>query len=93
MQGLKHINDVGKDEDADKVLEDEAEKKDVKEGEESDDDEWTADELQNDLDDLIKSDYTSLLLEHEEHIRSPPADGSVRESSCLPIFCVKSSLT
>ncbi|KAF6762433.1 glucosidase II beta subunit-like-domain-containing protein [Ephemerocybe angulata] len=35
---------------------------------------WTADELDSELDDLIGTDYTSLLLEHEDHINTPTED-------------------
>ena len=35
---------------------------------------WSADEIQRDLDGLLETDYISLLLAHEEHIRLPPSD-------------------
>jgi protein kinase C substrate 80K-H len=37
---------------------------------------WSAERLDQDLDSLVGSDYVSLLLEHEEHIRSPPKSSS-----------------
>ena len=35
---------------------------------------WSVDEIERDLDGLLETDYISLLLAHEEHIRSPPSD-------------------
>ena len=40
---------------------------------------WSAEKLETDLNGLFNSDYVSLLIEHEEHIRSPPSD-----SICKP---------
>lgn len=77
---LPHINDVKKDgdsdaeeiKDAEKVEEVEAPEEELEEGE------WTAEELEKDIDPLLNTDYVSLLLEHEEHIRSP-LEGSMRK--------------
>ena len=78
LAGLPHINDVGKDE---------AAKVEVKlEGnslEESMEPEmWSTSQLESELNDLLetKTDYVSLLLEHEEHIQTPEED-SVRAYS------------
>lgn len=82
IAGLPHINDVGKD-----AVSDEEAGIDDKEGsevaatpvaEEEESEMWTAEELESDLDELLKSDYISLLLEHDEYVQSPP-EGSVRE--------------
>lgn len=37
----------------------------------SDENPWTPERLDNELDTLLKGDYVSLLLEHDEHIRAP----------------------
>ncbi|KAF9268338.1 hypothetical protein L218DRAFT_954698 [Marasmius fiardii PR-910] len=66
IAGLKHINDVGRDEDEKK---EEEKKEEVVQDE--DDDMWTVEELENDLDGLLRTDYVSLLLEHDEHVRTP----------------------
>lgn len=38
--------------------------------------EWSEEELEN----LLKTDYESLLFEHDEHVASPPP-GSIRKSA------------
>jgi protein kinase C substrate 80K-H len=35
---------------------------------------WNAHEIERDLDALLETDYVSLLLAHEEHIRSSPSE-------------------
>ncbi|KAL0575900.1 hypothetical protein V5O48_006073 [Marasmius crinis-equi] len=73
IAGLPHINDVGKDQADEKKEEAVVEKK---EEEVLDEDAWTAEELEKDLDGLLNSDYISLLLEHDEHVRNP-VEGSL----------------
>jgi protein kinase C substrate 80K-H len=72
LAGLPHINDVkkGDGEEGEVVEETRAPKLE----EPVNDDLWTADELDNELDDLLQSDYTALLLEHEDHINAPTED-------------------
>ncbi|CAK5262659.1 unnamed protein product [Mycena citricolor] len=48
------------------------------------DDQWTAEELETGLDDLLDSDYVSLLMEHDEHVQSPPAAAVFNMRSYLP---------
>lgn len=87
---LPHINDVGKDGDKDTDVsdaeagsddgeEDSKVEEEKKEEEELEEGMWTAEELEKELDDLLQTDYVSLLLEHEEHVVSP-AEGSICES-------------
>jgi protein kinase C substrate 80K-H len=45
----------------------------------ADDGMWSAKKLENDLDGLVGADYVSLLLEHEEHIRTPHDENSICE--------------
>ena len=71
LAGLPHINDVKKGDGEDDVVE---ETREPKLEEPVNDDLWTADELNNELDDLLQSDYTALLLDHEEHISAPTED-------------------
>ena len=73
IAGLPHINDVGKDQADEKKEEVSTEKK---EDEVLDENAWTAEELEKDLDSLLNSDYVSLLLEHDEHVRTP-AEGTL----------------
>ncbi|KAJ3857201.1 glucosidase II beta subunit-like-domain-containing protein [Lentinula lateritia] len=78
IAGLPHINDVGKDSVSDEEagVEEDTVSDVVQTKEEVDDEMWSAEELENDLDDLLNSDYISLLLEHDEYVQSPP-EGSV----------------
>lgn len=81
IAGLPHINDVGKDTVSDEeagVDEEGSEVAAKPVAEEEESEMWTAEELENDLDELLKSDYVSLLLEHDEYVQSPP-EGSVRK--------------
>ncbi|KAJ4492732.1 endoplasmic reticulum protein [Lentinula edodes] len=78
IAGLPHINDVGKDSVSDEEagVEEDTVPDVAQTKEEVDDEIWSAEELENDLDDLLNSDYISLLLEHDEYVQSPP-EGSV----------------
>lgn len=74
LAGLPHIGEAEKEAESENISEEEL-------GSDEDDKEvpleegmWTAEELENQLDSLVNSDYVSLLLEHEEHIRSPASD-------------------
>ncbi|KAF5357648.1 hypothetical protein D9758_007540 [Tetrapyrgos nigripes] len=80
IAGLPHINDVGKNGGDSDVSDEEAgisdSSENVEEEEELEEGMWTKEELDKELDDLLKSDYVSLLMEHEEHVRSP-VEGSL----------------
>ncbi|KAE9398280.1 hypothetical protein BT96DRAFT_976528 [Gymnopus androsaceus JB14] len=80
IAGLPHINDVGKDSVTDEeagVDESSGDLQVAKPAVEEEESEfWTAEELENDLDDLLKTDYVSLLLEHDDYAQAP-AEGSV----------------
>ncbi|KAH6896412.1 endoplasmic reticulum protein [Coprinopsis sp. MPI-PUGE-AT-0042] len=102
LAGLPHINDVKKgdsattdditvnevDVDADEssLVEDIEEEKPV------DDGLWTKEQLDLQLQGVINTDYTNLLLEHEEHIGQPAEDTLLWDvtnylpSSLLPIY-------
>jgi protein kinase C substrate 80K-H len=78
LAGLPHINDVRKDgESRDDTKKSESEAKDEDgdgdgDGKEKQDDSmWSAEKLEKELDGLVGTDHVSLLLEYEEHIRSP----------------------
>lgn len=76
LAGLPHINDVGKDGDDEEELgSDEAEE----EEEELEEGMWTAMQLEHQLDDLLDTDYDSLLIEHDKFVGSPASPSSVRE--------------
>lgn len=79
LAGLPHINQVDK-EDSESHEDTETEAKDA--GVLLEEGEWTAEQLENELDSLAETDYVSLLLEHEEHIRSP-IEGSIRKFAVL----------
>ncbi|KAH9483089.1 Glucosidase 2 subunit beta [Psilocybe cubensis] len=70
---LPHINDVGKDSEAEKPSENES---DEEEEEALEEGMWDAGQLEHQLDGLISTDYLSLLLEHEEYINGPQ-EGSI----------------
>jgi protein kinase C substrate 80K-H len=79
---LPHINDVRKDgesADSKQDAETNSEVEDEKGGEDQDGGMWSAEKLEKDLDELVKTDYVSLLLEHEEHTRAPEGELSIRE--------------
>lgn len=102
MAGLPHINDVKKgeavevdditvneddiDDDESSSVEDKEEEKPV------DDGLWTKEQLDLELQGVISTDYTNLLLEHEEHINQPVEDSLLWDisnylpSSLLPIY-------
>ena len=71
LAGLPHINDVGKDKEGENK--DEAVKQETVPDTEEPLEEgiWTVDQLQDQLDALLATDYVSLLLEHEEFIQAP----------------------
>jgi protein kinase C substrate 80K-H len=75
LAGLPHI---GVEEDAQAAEAGEVAKKEEeaveekKEDEEEDDEEWTAEDLSTGLDDLLNTDYVSLLLAHDDHVQTPP---------------------
>ncbi|KAJ6627392.1 glucosidase II beta subunit-like-domain-containing protein [Mycena sp. CBHHK59/15] len=52
--------------------------------EEVNEDEWTAEDLENDLDDLLNTDYVALLMAHDEHVRTPPPGSLFNIKSYLP---------
>jgi len=72
--GLPHINDVKKD---DETEEEEGSDSVEEETEELEDGMWSEGQLEYQLDDLLNSDYDSLLLEHEKHTGSPTAADSL----------------
>ncbi|KAJ7590752.1 glucosidase II beta subunit-like-domain-containing protein [Mycena floridula] len=78
LAGLPSSNERGK-EDAEAEVQEEASAETTKpevEEEVLPEGAWTADELENQLNPLLETDYVGLLLEHEEHIKSPP-EGSI----------------
>lgn len=75
--GLPHINDVGKEqaeEGSDEEGSDDVGETGNEELEDVEAGAWTAEELERDLDDLLSSNYESLLLEHEKHIGAPTTE-------------------
>lgn len=69
LAGLPHINDIKKGEEATTE-----ESTTPTEETPEDDGLWTKDELDLELDDILQTDYTQLLLDHEEHINAPTGD-------------------
>ncbi|KAG7445989.1 uncharacterized protein BT62DRAFT_949940 [Guyanagaster necrorhizus] len=78
LAGLPHINDVGKDSSETDEPNNEAEGDESPPEEILEDGEWSVEELDNDLDKLLKTKHVELLLEHDEYVRSPPP-GSLSE--------------
>ncbi len=87
IAGLPHINDVGKDDQEEEKSEEEASTEDV-EAEDSEEGEgdglWTAMQLEHQLDDLLKTDYDALLLEHDNYLGAPASPTSIRR---FHLFC------
>ncbi|KAJ7367858.1 glucosidase II beta subunit-like-domain-containing protein [Mycena albidolilacea] len=87
LAGLPHI---GVEEDAQAAEAGEVAKKEEeaveekKEDEEDDDEEWTAEDLSTGLDDLLNTDYVSLLLAHDDHVQTPPPSSLFNVRSYLP---------
>lgn len=79
LAGLPHINDIKKD----NVDEDDVDEGPLDDKEEVvEDGLWTPDQVESQIDGIIQTDYTALLLEHDEHINAPIED-SLRESFAL----------
>jgi protein kinase C substrate 80K-H len=77
LAGLPPIQDRDKEKDADSTADEEAGIVDESKTEEVlEEGAWTAEQLESDLDGLLATDYVSLLLEHDDHARTP-AEGSV----------------
>ncbi|KAG6897675.1 hypothetical protein C0992_012424 [Termitomyces sp. T32_za158] len=66
LAGLPHIGEVEGGEAGDNVP-----AKEEPTTPDGDENPWTQERLDNELDTLLKADYVSLLLEHDEHIRAP----------------------
>ena len=81
---LPHINDVKKDE---PVTEAEL-GSDEAEAEEAAEEGWTVEDLEQELPGLLRSDYESLLIEHEKHIGTPATSTeSLRKCSVVLVYC------
>lgn len=77
--GLPHI---GVEEDAIAEAEESTEKAAEKVEEVLEAGMWTAEELEKDLDKMLRTDYPGLLIAHEEHVQSPSVD-SIRMLTIL----------
>ena len=81
LAGLPHINDVGKedkeDENADELGSDDVE--DATSEEQLEEGMWTAMQLEHQLDDLLKTDYDGLLIEHDKHVSTPASPTAIRK--------------
>ncbi|KAJ7929160.1 glucosidase II beta subunit-like-domain-containing protein [Mycena leptocephala] len=55
-----------------------------KKEEEVNEDEWTEEDLKTGLDDLLNTDYVSLLMAHDEHVLTPPSGSLFNMRSYLP---------
>ncbi|KAJ3567750.1 hypothetical protein NP233_g6158 [Leucocoprinus birnbaumii] len=87
--GLPHINEVRKE---DGTTEEEVKEAETKEDEPLEEGMWDAERLKYQLDGLLNSDYTSLLLEHDEYTRSGGDDeeGAISDiASYLPDFALE----
>lgn len=74
LAGLPHINDIRKGEDSGEKT-----KVHTPEVEEEDEDVWNADQIDKELDHLLKIDHISLLLEHDRIVGYPTSQ-SIRKS-------------
>ncbi|EIW62173.1 endoplasmic reticulum protein [Trametes versicolor FP-101664 SS1] len=76
LAGLPHINDVGKDdENAEEEGSDEEASQD--EEEENDDGLWSELQVEHQVDELLRTDYDALLIEHDKHIGAPASPTSI----------------
>jgi protein kinase C substrate 80K-H len=83
LAGLPHINDIRKGEDSGE--ETQAHAPEVEEEEEGI---WNADQIEKELDRLIKTDHVSLLLEHDKIVGHPAAQSIRKFSTLLPdVIC------
>ncbi|KAJ7690291.1 glucosidase II beta subunit-like protein-domain-containing protein, partial [Mycena metata] len=73
---LAKLPHIGVEADAQAGIE-ESEEEEKKVEEVVDEDDWTAEELETGLDELLNTDYVSLLLAHDDHVRSPPPTAQV----------------
>lgn len=78
LAGLPHINDVRKGEDSGEETQTHA-----LEAEEEEEGILNADQIEKELDPLLKTDHVSLLLEHDKVV-GDPASQSIRESTLPP---------
>ena len=88
--GLPAINDRdrAKEEDGETKEEEESKSQDNDIEPDEWDDEWTKEQLEKDLDNLLNTDLESLLIEHDHHVGAEKSD-SLRESTLdLLVFCV-----
>jgi protein kinase C substrate 80K-H len=89
VRGWEYFAGISDDDDDDAVetasAPEDVLEEDVLEGDVLEEGMWTAERLDQDLDSLLDSDYVSLLLEHEAHIRSPPSD-----TPCESLLCISS---
>ena len=75
LAGLPHINDVGKeDENPDELGSDESEEVVEEQLEEG---MWSALQLEHQLDDLLKTDYEGLFIEHDTLVGAPASPTSI----------------
>jgi protein kinase C substrate 80K-H len=86
--GLPHINEVNKEEGSTE----EEKKEDEKKEEPLEEGMWDADKLQNQLNGLLNTDYTSLLLEHDEYSRTSGDEEESLSKSKFSILSDYSSL-
>ncbi|KAJ7087256.1 glucosidase II beta subunit-like-domain-containing protein [Mycena belliarum] len=81
LAGLPHI---GVEEDAQAVSDEEVKTVPEAKKEEEDEDEWTTEDLETGLDELLNTDYVSLLMAHDEHVSTPPPGSLLNIRSYLP---------
>ena len=80
LSGLPHINDVGKeDENDDELGSDDVEDAAADDEEELEEGMWTAMQLEHQLDDLLRTDYDGLLIEHDKHVGAPASPTAIRK--------------
>ncbi|KAG6829689.1 hypothetical protein H0H92_003807 [Tricholoma furcatifolium] len=70
LAGLPHIGEVEGGDAGDSV----PAKQEAADSDDDDENPWTPERLDNELDTLLKTDYVSLLLEHDDHVRGPLED-------------------
>lgn len=77
LAGLPHINDVGKDDE--NAEEEGSDEETSQEEEEEDDGLWSELQVEHQVDELLRTDYDALLIEHDKHIGAPASPSSIRK--------------
>ena len=87
LAGLPHINDVAKDNEESPEEDTGSDEVEAEEEEETEGDGlWTPMQLEHQLDELLRTDYDAILLEHDQHVGAPASPASICKFTPAPLF-------